>query len=677
MTNTDGNQLLERRSVDDGVIEPRLGILLDHPSPHMLALLEAFARRDDVLPRVVYLNRGNPARNWPADPGPLPHTIVRETPAGGLARAIRWARARHWVVGSVYTAAATWRAVSWLRAARQARWLYLNEPPRPRGRLADRAKRAVLRRLTRDAVAVATTGRGAVPVYQDILGHQGRVVSVPYYLDVEAFLSVEPVCATDHGQGEGAFTSERPLRLGCLGQLTGRKGHDVLLAALRRLPPEGWELHIIGDGPALGSLQRLALDARAPVSFHDAVSYRQRHEAFAGFDVLVVPSRFDGWGMVVPEALAAGRAVVATDQVMAGLELIEEGGNGHVVPAGDAEALSRCLARLLADRSRVRALCRNARRSLAGWCPDEGAQTLVDCLELTGARTAAASGRRALPLATTDGFPHAGQETTLTVLRRSLGEYGIRSRLRAGALSALGRLVSRPATKGGRILAYHFVHPAARTVFAEHLAYLRAHFELVTVGELVARKARGDSLDEYLAVSFDDGFAQLLPGALRCLERQSVCATFYVPTRYVGLADSPEKEALWVRYRHGHGLPLRAMSPGDLRALAGAGHEIGSHGRDHLAADELTEAGWRQELESARESIESWLGARPAGFAFPYGVTGSRQFDPSAAVEAAGYRYAVTMRRGKLAETAGLFALPREHVEGHWPLSHLRAFLGR
>jgi glycosyltransferase involved in cell wall biosynthesis len=62
-------------------------------------------------------------------------------------------------------------------------------------------------------------------------------------------------------------------------------------------------------------------------------------ELYASADVLCVPSRYDGWGLVVPEGLASGLPVIATDRMGAGLEFIRTGENGWLIPAGDEDAI--------------------------------------------------------------------------------------------------------------------------------------------------------------------------------------------------------------------------------------------------------------------------------------------------------------------------------------------------
>src|SRR5207302_9582270 len=65
--------------------------------------------------------------------------------------------------------------------------------------------------------------------------------------------------------------------------------------------------------------------------------------AYAAADVLCVPSRYDGWGLVVPEGLAAGLPVIATDRMGAAVEFLETGRNGWLILAGDEQSLYQAL----------------------------------------------------------------------------------------------------------------------------------------------------------------------------------------------------------------------------------------------------------------------------------------------------------------------------------------------
>jgi len=60
-------------------------------------------------------------------------------------------------------------------------------------------------------------------------------------------------------------------------------------------------------------------------------------------DVLVLPSWFEPWGVVINEAVAAGLAVVASEAVGSAAELVRDGVNGRIFPVGDVASLSQCL----------------------------------------------------------------------------------------------------------------------------------------------------------------------------------------------------------------------------------------------------------------------------------------------------------------------------------------------
>ena len=60
-------------------------------------------------------------------------------------------------------------------------------------------------------------------------------------------------------------------------------------------------------------------------------------------DVFVLPTREDIWGLVINEALAYGLPVITTDKCMAGLEMIEDGKNGYIIPVNSVKKLAEKL----------------------------------------------------------------------------------------------------------------------------------------------------------------------------------------------------------------------------------------------------------------------------------------------------------------------------------------------
>jgi glycosyltransferase involved in cell wall biosynthesis len=93
---------------------------------------------------------------------------------------------------------------------------------------------------------------------------------------------------------------------------------------------------------------------------------------YAAADVLCVPSRYDGWGLVVPEGLASGLPVIATDRMGAALEFVRTGTNGWLIPAGDEESLLGAM-----REAAVGELPKGARESVKEHTLENGAATFV------------------------------------------------------------------------------------------------------------------------------------------------------------------------------------------------------------------------------------------------------------------------------------------------------------
>ncbi len=137
----------------------------------------------------------------------------------------------------------------------------------------------------------------------------------------------------------------------CVASVTPRKGHLVLLDALAGLQNRPWVLHNVGsltmDAAAARDAQAAALrhGLAARVLWHGAAEAEALDGWYRRADLFVLPSYFEGYGMVVAEALAHGLPIVASDTGHAARLLA--GGAGLLVAPGDAKALRTALARLL------------------------------------------------------------------------------------------------------------------------------------------------------------------------------------------------------------------------------------------------------------------------------------------------------------------------------------------
>ena len=164
--------------------------------------------------------------------------------------------------------------------------------------------------------------------------------------------------ALDHHSGRTAVPAPAgALSVIAVGRLVPQKGHDVLIRAFRtvvRDVPDA-RLLIVGDGEGRASLAALiracGLEGCVTLAGHrpDIASLLR------GATVLAHPSRWEGFGLVLLEAMAVALPVVAT-RVSAIPEIIEDGVSGLLVPADDEHALASALVRVLRDHDLARRL---------------------------------------------------------------------------------------------------------------------------------------------------------------------------------------------------------------------------------------------------------------------------------------------------------------------------------
>jgi len=159
--------------------------------------------------------------------------------------------------------------------------------------------------------------------------------------------------------------SDEPL-LGFVGQLDERKGIRVLLAAFQQIKRElpKTRLVFVGQGP----LREFIADEVKQHNWDGVVLLPGFLDDVAGvmqaIDILLLPSLWEGFGIVLIEAMAAGKPAISTD-TSSMPEIIADGQTGYVVPPGDAEALAERTIRLLRNAALREKFGQAARQRLA------------------------------------------------------------------------------------------------------------------------------------------------------------------------------------------------------------------------------------------------------------------------------------------------------------------------
>lgn len=344
----------------------RVAVFSVVPSPYQRDLFAALARRPELDLRVHYLEPASPDSPWPEKPLQPYERILP-----GFWFSLRGARVHlNWSLPSprefdlaVVNTLMSLTAQRLMRSTLRGKpWIFLGEKLGRRGGWHDQLAAPLHR-----AAGIAAIGTWAQRDYAERFP-EPRSFCLPYFCELAPFLALPR-----HELGA------EPVFLFC-GQMIARKGVDLLLQEFAKLPRG--RLLLVGREAELPQLL-----ATLPSEVRSRIEYAgfQAPEALPGFfaraDVFVLPSRYDGWGVVVNQAIGAGLPVICSDLVGAGHDLVEEGVNGVKFQAGDAASLGAALRRFVESPELIAPYGEASRARAAAITPEAGAARWVEAIE--------------------------------------------------------------------------------------------------------------------------------------------------------------------------------------------------------------------------------------------------------------------------------------------------------
>ena len=164
-----------------------------------------------------------------------------------------------------------------------------------------------------------------------------------------------------------------------VGQFIPRKGFDVLINACKSFK-DNIGVYIIGGKPT-GDYIKLKEDSGFKnIHFVDFMLKPHLNEYFRASDLFVLPTREDIWGLVVNEAMAQGLPVITTYRCIAGLELVENGKNGFIVPCDSPEILAKKINAVLCDDELKNAMSAESLKKISNYTFSKMADTHLKVL---------------------------------------------------------------------------------------------------------------------------------------------------------------------------------------------------------------------------------------------------------------------------------------------------------
>lgn len=276
------------------------------------------------------------------------------------------------------------------------------------------------------------------------------------------------------------------------------------------------------------------------------------------------------------------------------------------------------------------------------------------------------------------------------------------SRVCYAALTRTGvPAASRRLRRSGVILCYHNVVAASQggvtgdpavhlalARFEEQMQWLRGHYDVVGLSELLERLATGRSVAHLAVLTFDDAYGGVFANAVPVLERLALPATVFVVAegpdrgepfwwdRSTAVAAGPSARERWIDALAGderriareagfaaHEQVAPTLLPASWPTLATAIRsgmlDVGAHSATHRNLTRISDAELARELVTSRETIAARTGVRPAFFAYPYGLWNDRVREVA---RLAGYRGAVSLDYGLVGRGADPWALRRVNV---------------
>jgi len=217
-------------------------------------------------------------------------------------------------------------------------------------------KKILLFPVSRFTNGILAVGNKAIDCYKQY-GYKKPIVNIPYNIDLGPF-SYDRIDTEKISRLKIQYAPSGEFIYLTSGALISRKGIDTIIKAFQKLNKPDSTLLILGDGEERQNLMNLA-NGNSNIHFAGFIEKEDIPNYFLLADTFVFGSRYDGWALVINEAIASGLPIICSNKVGAAAELLVNNQSGLICNPEDVEEFAEAMRRIADDEQLRKTLQHN------------------------------------------------------------------------------------------------------------------------------------------------------------------------------------------------------------------------------------------------------------------------------------------------------------------------------
>lgn len=357
----------------------KIAVVTNMPSYHQVDFFNRLSELPSIELHVFYLRELTPGRQWiELKEINHQHTFVREHRIHnhfylntGFFRTVKCFEP-DLIIITQYASIAM-QGMMYYAMIRRIPWIFWSERPGVEWTELPIFNSNLLRKVFRKAAlipvkkatAVWGIGKRATSYFQSMSPRSCK--NLPYYSDIRPFLDI---IRNDLSE---------PIKFLYAGKFNIRKGFDVLVDSIDIIMGQGRQAKFtfVGDGPLKHKLMELVSKYSPHVEYIGFKEIREMPSIFAKCDVLLCPSRYDGWGMVVAEGMAAGMPVISTTNTGAAIDMIINKINGLILENLNTDEIAKAINYFISNPQSIPRMREEARKISLRYHVEVGAKNFL------------------------------------------------------------------------------------------------------------------------------------------------------------------------------------------------------------------------------------------------------------------------------------------------------------